>query len=86
MDDIVTFTTRSGSTYELDRDNKRIRRLEGAGAPTPHQGPDGDWRGYLAISLPEVGAYVMVIWGLAGDVVERTVTSDVVSVGRMALS
>lgn len=38
------------STYELDRENSRIRRLEGLDAPTPRQGPDGEWKTYATLT------------------------------------
>lgn len=40
------FTTESGSLYELDLENKQIRRLNGPGNPTRRLGEDGVWKSY----------------------------------------
>ena len=42
----VTFATESGSLYELDPANRRVRRISGERAPTPRQGTDGEWKTY----------------------------------------
>ena len=40
------FKTISGSVYELDTKEKRVRRLAGVKEPTSRQGHDGDWKVY----------------------------------------
>lgn len=42
----MRFTTQSGSVYEVDVTNKKIRRLSGTTDPTPRQGEDGEWKSY----------------------------------------
>jgi hypothetical protein len=56
----VKFTTVSGSLYEVDATNKRIRRLSGNKPPTERQG--NDWKQYDSISAIEVGQPVLIIW------------------------
>lgn len=58
----MVFVTSTGSTYEVDLENKRIRRLSGEHDPTPRQGRDGDWRSYLEITPIEVNAPVGIFW------------------------
>ena len=84
MDSIITFTTESGSIYELDIGNKRIRRMMGSSPPTPHQGADGQWFRYMAISPPEVGGYVNIVWCWENSLLKTTMTSNVVHVEKMA--
>jgi len=82
-----TFTTESGSVYEVDGGRQRIRRVAGVEAPTVRQGDDGQWRPYAAISKVELGKPVIVGWATecAGDgdavvmKVKATMTSPVSS-------
>ncbi len=47
MDKLPKFiATASGSVYELDDDNKRVRRLTGIKPPKESQGVDGQWKSY----------------------------------------
>ncbi len=55
----MIFTTETGSVYEVDETNRRIRRLTGAGKPTERVG-DG-WREYASIGVT-VGEESMIIW------------------------
>lgn len=52
------------SIYEIDFDNKRVRRLTGTAAPTPRQKADGEYRDYLSIAPnpPIVGESLLIIW------------------------
>lgn len=59
---IVTFETRSGSTYEVDKAEKKIRRVSGARPAQPRQGNDGDWKAYEDLSPIDVGYPVIVLW------------------------
>lgn len=61
----MIFHTESGSTYEVDVINKKIRRLNGAKDPTPRQGRDGEWRdySYLWPSPLRVGEMAIIVWG-----------------------
>jgi hypothetical protein len=64
----MTLHTVSGSTYEVDTAERKIRRLGNTGGskPTPHTGQDGVWKGYerleLALSVSDRRALV-VHWG-----------------------
>lgn len=59
---MIRFTTSTGSRYEVDTDNSKIRRLGGTAEPTPRQGVDGTWRTYQAISHIAPGYAVLVVW------------------------
>lgn len=58
----MIFITMSGSRYEADLQNKKIRRLSGANQPTLRQGKDGDWREFDSISSIEINKEVLIIW------------------------
>lgn len=76
------FKTESGSVYELDWDNKRIRRVTGIKDPTPRQGKDGDWKEYLYVSSIIIGQSVVICWKIEetdqGSVHRTTMTSRIV--------
>lgn len=59
---ILVFETASGSTYEIDQEAKKIRRVMGARAPQPRQGRDGEWRAYRDVSPLEIGDPVFIYW------------------------
>lgn len=63
---MITFSTITGSLYEVDPDAKRIRRITGVDAPTARQGPDGEWRDYerLIPDPVEPGREVTIVWEL----------------------
>lgn len=67
----------SNSTYEVEHDLSRIRRLVGSSNPTPRQGKDGEWRTYEAISPIEIGTIVLIVWSTTGSKIEGTKTSPV---------
>jgi hypothetical protein len=83
---VKTFTTETGSVYELDSDQKRIRRLSGIKDPTVRQGLDGDWKDFASLMPPDPveGGRVYIIWkvdNVDGVSVNRgTLTSAVVKV------
>lgn len=58
----MKFNTLSGSVYELDQNQKRIRRVSGNNRPTERQGDD--WRSYSCIfpEAVEVGKSLMIFW------------------------
>jgi len=74
--------TESGSTYELDLENSKIRRLSGTHEPTARQGQDGQWRSYLDITEPEVGPSLFICWSYdeASGRAESTMTSSVTAI------
>ena len=71
----MMFRTISGSTYEVDPQNKKIRRLYGKLPSTDRQGLDGDWKTYHDLSRIVVGQPVIIVWEMAGDIAKSTVTS-----------
>jgi hypothetical protein len=74
-------STHSGSTYQLDAEAGRIRRLSGSHAPTERQGPDGEWRTFADCSDPAVGRQLVIVWSTDADGVARcTVTSTIVAI------
>lgn len=44
------------STYEVNQEKTKIRRLRGENAPLSHQGQDGDWKSVAVIMGLEVGS------------------------------
>lgn len=50
------------STYEVDFDETKIRRIEGSHKPTLRQGHDGDWKPYESITCPMAGATALIVW------------------------
>lgn len=61
----MIFHTLSGSTYEVDHENKRCRRVEGKpNADMPRMGPDGEWREYKQISGILRGCPVLIEWNM----------------------
>ena len=71
----MKITTATGSTYEINTDSKRIRRISGKKTPAlaglvqpsvPHRiGQDGEWKTYEAL-IPEplkVGLSAIILWG-----------------------
>lgn len=50
------------STYELELDEGKVRRIRGDLKPTTRQGEDGEWREYESITCPMVGATVLIVW------------------------
>jgi len=86
----MKFKTLTGSTYEIDLTNKKIRRVSGLNDPTQRQGADGDWRNYDEVipSPIEIDKSVVIYWGkdvplLSGspsNAIPVTMTSPVVSI------
>lgn len=78
---MITFVTRSGSTYEVDFKNSKCRRLSGVLGPSDRQGKDGDWQTYT--NNPEImlDEPVLFTWKRRGDndemVQPATLTSPV---------
>lgn len=70
----MRFTTMSGSVYEVDTEAKKIRRLNGKKDPTPRQGKDGEWRGYLGELTIQVGESVWISWADAHPLTEETLS------------
>lgn len=69
----------ANSTYEIDNENKKVRRLYGLTEATERQGQDGDWKSFADISEITLGRSVLVVWALDGSI-PATVTSPVKSI------
>lgn len=86
----MIFITQSGSTYEVNQEQKMVRRLNGKGDATPRQGKDGEWRPFKVMTPVLVGQSVAFVWpstvpllpGSEPDAVPATITSPVRSVLR----
>lgn len=61
------------STYEIDRDGRRIRRIEGANEPTPRFSEDGLWHDYAELSHLEVDRVFHISWLDGGMTLMSTV-------------
>jgi hypothetical protein len=67
------------SIYEVDFDNRRVRRVSGVDRPTPRQGADGEWKSYLSVSMFDEG--LLFQWGWNDDGTAKcTHTSKIVQV------
>lgn len=58
--------TESGSVYEIDLKNHAMRRISGAAAATPRQGPDGVWRKFNSLLPVKLDRCMFVEW-IAAD-------------------
>lgn len=57
----MIFHTES-STYEIDTERNRIRRLSGRADPTSGQGQDGVWKDFKSTTDVVQGAQVLIVW------------------------
>lgn len=60
---MLRFETETGSIYEVDRDNKLIRRVVGISSGSKRIGNDGSWKKYIDISELIVGHNAVIQWG-----------------------
>jgi hypothetical protein len=79
---MILLKTTTGSLYEIDKPNNRIRRVSGEKPPTPRMAADGTWRTYQALSPLQVGAQVLIVWEFYEDAggelhTQNTLTSPV---------
>lgn len=63
----MKFETISGSLYEVNEEENKVRRLIGVKDPTPRQGKDGEWRVYVKISSIVPGRPVMITWRIDSE-------------------
>ena len=70
--------TSSGSIYEIDEDNKCIRRLTGSIAPTPRQGEDNQWKPFDQIIF--VDDQMVIVWEYVDGLAKTTVSSPILEV------
>lgn len=81
----MIFQTESGSTYEIELQDKKVRRLNGTGDATPRMGTDGEWKSYVDISDLIIGSRILFVWQWDQDeegqlVARSTVTSKIKSI------
>jgi hypothetical protein len=57
----MKFQTTTGSLYEVDAVQQKVRRLSGVKDPQPRQGKDGEWRAYVDLQLKE-GKCAVIFW------------------------
>jgi len=70
------------STYEVDIDNKKIRRLNGERVPTQRQGTDGEWKAYEEITQAAIGVPFITVWRTEDGVMKSTMSSPVTEVSE----
>jgi len=73
----MKFKTKSGSSYELDLWNRRVRRLEGKEAATFRQGNDGEWKSYVSISVPRIGSTTLMVWNDNGHATATSAVTEI---------
>jgi hypothetical protein len=74
---MVRFRTETGSVYDVDVDNKRVRRVEF----THELRKDGEWRPLHSISRINIGEPVRMLIDVRGDgVITHRTTSFVTEV------
>jgi hypothetical protein len=61
---MIRFTTKSGSVYEIVREDNRIRRVTGVGRATKRVSgtEDGKWQQAKSIGPVVIGQSVIVVW------------------------
>lgn len=84
---MITFKTATGSVYQIDTPNKRIRRLYGSHSPTQRQGKDGEWKTFVRVGNLQINRPCMITWRTlpaeGGYVLEQaTWTTVVVEINR----
>lgn len=63
----MIFRTESGSSYEVDQPNNKIRRLYGKLPSTDRVGQDGEWKSFHSLSQLIIGRPVIIVWGFVDD-------------------
>lgn len=64
--------TESGSVYDVDGEEMRIRRVHGRHGPADTQPQDGIWRRITGIEGPVVGETMIVYWATEVPAGRRT--------------
>jgi len=73
--------TQSGSLYEIDEEQKQVRRLHGNKEATKLQG-DNTWKKYAYLSEVKIGQSLFIIWAdkAAGYSIPATTTSPITEI------
>lgn len=69
--------TESGSLYEIDEANKKIRRIYGTVVPTAQFQTDGQWVKYESINKIRKHHSLVIIWALDKQL-PATITTPIV--------
>lgn len=88
------FETLSGSVYEVNEEEKQIRRLSGLNKPSESQGEDGEWKEYEILCSSSFGLLkeeepAVIVWGFdklsdnGSGILKTTVTSPIVFLGTV---
>ncbi len=82
----MTFTTASGSVYQVDTEDKRIRQIKGRMSERVNRNGNGQWVDFTEIDV-RAGRSAFIVWprdvaAIDGreDATEITTTSRVVSI------
>lgn len=83
----MKFFTETGSIYQIDTANKKIRRLSGTRPATSRIG-ENEWKKYLSIADLSLDRSAIIVWGddvtpLDPDSIlalKTTITSKIVSI------
>lgn len=59
---MIVVATESGSVYELDYEEKRIRRVSGREPVHYLFGEDGAWKPFLSIDYPKVTERLVIVF------------------------
>lgn len=77
---MITIATESGSVYEIDYEEKRIRRLSGTSPPHAMFGADLMWRTFEGLDFPTVGERLAILFDSSKGYRGTLVTSRVVHI------
>ncbi len=74
--------TITGSIYEFNHKEQKVRRIFGQKDPTKRQGEDGEWRSYEKVYL-EVNGSLVIVWETTDDgILKSTITSPIKKLAR----
>lgn len=83
MNNIFLVNTEN-SSYEIDLDGQKIRRVRGSAAPTEHQKNDLGWQKYKDITELKIGQSLFIVWDFVEESgqmrAKSTATSPLVSI------
>lgn len=82
----TTFTTQTGSLYEIDTDLKRIRRITGSHEPTGRQSHDGTWQDYDQAFIFQQGLWYFPTDAQDDERIGRGVLTSVITEGLESLA
>lgn len=79
---MIFLRTQSGSIYQIDPDQSRIRRIQGIREPTQLQ--TDNWKTYTSISDIKIGSSVLIKWKdpAEGYIQPATITSPITTISE----